>query len=296
MKSFALLLVGAVFIVTAQEPNPTQAKIKRPEGVSAPVYQVNVVAGTTKAISYRRDGKWTTVGFQGTVLLPRAEGQARVRGRTSAFEIQAEWRGLEPPHRFGAEYLTYVLWAVTPEGRASNLGEIGRDARNRGRLRTATELQTFALLVTAEPYFSVTQPSDVVVMENVTLPGTSGEIQAVDAKFELLQRGQYTFDPSAARGQEATGRRLRQDEYDALVALYQARNAVQLAEAQGAHQHAAEALDRAKEQLAQAEQYHSRKAQSRLILEASRRAAQTAEDARLIALRRQNRSTQGDGN
>ena len=54
-----------------------------------------------------------------------------------------------------------------------------------------TELQVFGLVVTAEPYFAVSRPSDVVVMENVVRPDTVGKIEVIDAKYELLQRGQY---------------------------------------------------------------------------------------------------------
>jgi hypothetical protein len=148
-------------------------------------------------------------------------------------------------------------------------------------------LQTFALVVTAEPYYAVTHPSDVVVMENVIRPDTSGQVQTVDAKYELLKRGEYTFDREAAtKRDEEPGRMVSQREYESLVELYQARNAVQLAIANGAATHASDTLSRAKAKLQQAEDMYKSRPKSREVVTLSREATQTAEDARLIAARR----------
>jgi hypothetical protein len=295
MKPLGVIVLPILLI--AQEPNPTQQvnvnPAQPPAPGSAPIYRVNVLSRTTKAISYRPDGDSTKIGFQGTVLLPRAEGQARVKGHKGAFGIEAEFRGLEPPHRFGPNYLTYVLWAITPEGRSTNLGEVITDHENRGKLRTSTELQSFALILTAEPYFAATHPSDVVVLENTVLPGTRGNVQQVEAKYELLKRGEYTLDLQDARSRVAAadGPKLSLDRYEALLEVYQARNAVQLAAAQGAEEYAPEVLRKANAQLAEAERLFSHKAGRSLIVEAARGATQTAEDARLIALRRQRTDT-----
>src|SRR5262245_9817919 len=134
---------------------------------NVPVLRVNVVERTAKAINYRhRDGA-TKVDFTGTALQPKAYGEAKVETKKGYTEIEVEFDDLKPATKFGPEFLTYVLWAVSPEGRATNLGEILIDKTADGKLNVTTELQAFDMIVTAEPYFAVTQPSDVVVMENV---------------------------------------------------------------------------------------------------------------------------------
>ena len=122
---------------------------------------------------------------------PSKDGRA-ISKWTAAFDE------LGAPSKFGSEYLTYVLWAITPEGRANNLGELQVNG-NDGKLRVTTELQAFGLIVTAEPYFAVTQPSDVVVMENIVRDDTEGRIQTITAKYELLKRGSYLMNGDTAK-------------------------------------------------------------------------------------------------
>ncbi len=177
----------------------------------------------------------------------------------------------------GAEYLTYVLWAITPEGRTSNLGEILLNGSS-GKLNVTTELQVFGLAVTAEPYFAVSMPSNLVVMENVVRKDTKGKIEEMDAKYELLQRGQYErlANPLA----------LKMDSKMPLE-LYEARNAVQIARATGADRFASETFSKAENSLKQAEAYQARKAGRKPVTMAAREAVQTAEDSRAIAVKRQ---------
>jgi hypothetical protein len=177
---------------------------------------------------------------------------------------------------------------MTPQGRATNLGEIVTNEDNEGTLKTASELQTFALLVTAEPYYAVTQPSNVVVMENVIRPDTTGRIQTVDAKYELLRRGEYTLDLNAAEQTEKADRpKVSLKEYKALLALYQARNAIQLAEFEGAADHAPDILARATMRLTDAEAIHQRHPkENRTVVTLAREATQAAEDARLVTIRK----------
>ena len=165
---------------------------------TVPILRVNVVARSTKAVNYRHRAGATKVDFAGTALQPKAYGEAKVETKKGYTEIEVEFDDLEPANKFGPEFLTYVLWAVSPEGRASNLGEILLDKTADGKLNVTTELQAFGMIVTAEPYFAVTQPSDVVVMENIIRPDTQGKIEEIEAKYELLQRGEYTLkvDPS----------------------------------------------------------------------------------------------------
>jgi hypothetical protein len=272
----------------AQEINPTQQVDPRTgSDAPTPLYQVNVVARTTKAVNYGHRAQTTKIDFAGTILRPDAEGEAEVDAELGVVEVKAKFKDLAPPQTYGNQYLTYVLWAITPDGRATNLGELITDSGDDAKIETATELQTFALVVTAEPYYAVTHPSDVVVMENVLRPDTAGTVQTVDAKYELLKRGEYVYDREAAnRREDAPGKKVSQKQYEAMVELYQARNAVQLAAANGAEIYASDTLARAKAQLEQAEQRYSANPKSREVVTLSREATQTAEDARLIAARK----------
>lgn len=230
-----------------------------------------------KAINYQHRSGATKIDFRGTDLLPGASGEAKVESKKGYIEIEVEFDELKPAAKYGSEYLTYVLWAITPEGRTSNLGEILLSG-NRGKLNVTTEMQVFGLAVTAEPYFAVTMPSNLVVMENVVRTDTKGKIEEMDARYELLQRGQYErlVNPLA----------LKMDSKMPLE-LYEARNAVQIARASGADQWASETFAKAENSLNQAEAYQARKAGRKPVTMAAREAVQTAEDSRAIAVKRQ---------
>ena len=179
-----------------QPPNPTQQQVTSSQS-DVPIYRVTVVGHSTPAINYRYRSGDTSIDFQGTSLLPRAKGRAKVETKRGFSDIDAHFAALEPATRFGPEYLTYVMWAITPDGRAANLGEVllnGDDSK----LHVTTDMQAFALVVTAEPYFAVTQPSDVVVLENEVRPETTGAVERVEAKYELLKRGSYVMNGNAA--------------------------------------------------------------------------------------------------
>src|SRR5215216_5630395 len=182
-----VLTTGVAFSQTA--PNPTQQPVAVSQG-AVPLFRITVVGRTTAAINYRPRRGDTKIDFAGTALLPQARGSATVSGEKGYIKIDARFDKLQPASQFGREYLTYVLWAITPEGRATNLGEVQRDDED-ARVRVTTELQAFGLVLTAEPYFAVTQPSDVVVMENVVRDNTKGRVDTIQAKYELLKRGTY---------------------------------------------------------------------------------------------------------
>jgi outer membrane protein OmpA-like peptidoglycan-associated protein len=241
---------------------------------------VNVVGRTTKAVNYRHHSGSTTIDFRGTPLLPEARGEAKVESKQGYIEIEVEFDDLQGATRFGPEYLTYVMWAITPEGRATNLGEVILNG-TKSKLNVTTELQAFGLIVTAEPYFAVSQPSDVVVMENFVRKDTVGKIEEVDAKYELLQRGVYTVNVPPAELKPIPL------EKDTSLDLYEARNAVRIARWAGADKDANESFQKADKLLQQAEAYKARNAGSKPIAMTAREAVQTAEDARLIALKRQ---------
>jgi outer membrane protein OmpA-like peptidoglycan-associated protein len=244
---------------------------------TTPTIHVNVVGRTTKAVNYHFRSGGTKVDLQGTVLMPKASGVAKVESHQGSITLDVKVRGLDSPQTFGTEYLTYVLWAITPEGRASNLGEVvPGDDRN---MKLTTDLQAFGLVITAEPYFGVTQPSDLVVMENMVRPDTVGATEYIDAKYELVGRGQYIP---------------KREAYAPLVLdpkvplyLHEARNAVRIAQLAGAEQYASDSFSKAATLLQQAEGYQAnKKPEQKPLATVAREAVQAAEDARLITVRR----------
>jgi outer membrane protein OmpA-like peptidoglycan-associated protein len=274
----ALLLTGG--LLAAQAPNPTQQATTVPASSGeTPLFRMTVVGRSTKAINYRHRGGATKIDFRGTPLLPESRGEAKVESKQGYIEIEVEFDDLQPASRFGPEYLTYVMWAITPEGRATNLGEVLLNG-TKSKLNVTTELQAFGLIITAEPYFAVTQPSDVVVMENVVRPDTRGKVEMVDAKYELLQRGSYTSQVNPADLKP-----LPLDKRTPLE-LYEARNAIRLARWGNADRYAQDTFQKADRLLQQAEDYQARKAGQKPVIMTAREAVQTAEDARAIALRR----------
>jgi outer membrane protein OmpA-like peptidoglycan-associated protein len=269
----ALLLIGG--LVAAPSLSQTNDQ--------TPLFRITVVGRTTPAVNYRPRKGDTMIDFAGTPLLPQARGRAKIEGEKGYIEVDANFDRLEPATKFGSEYLTYVLWAITPEGRATNLGELQVNGDD-GRLHVTTELQAFGLIVTAEPYFAVTQPSDVVVMENVIrggVFGTEGRVEPVQAKYELLKRGSYLMNQDASKLQ------VRKLEPGAPLDLAQARNAVALARLAGADRYAGDTFAKATQLLNEAEQARERRKSGNEVQQPARQAAQTAEDARLIAVQKQ---------
>ncbi len=243
---------------------------------SVPLYKVTVVQSSAQAIKYRYLKSSTMIDFKGTVLFSDAKGSAEVKSKAGATEIDAKFENLPSATQFGPEYLTYVLWAISPEGRPSNLGELIVE-NGKSELKVTEQLQAFGLLVTAEPYFAVSGPSNVVVLENAIRKDTKGKIETIDAKYELLQRGQYEVNIAP------TELGMTMDKKTPL-AVYEARNAVRIAKAAGAETYAAEAFKNAQDLLAQAETKEGgKKGRS----QTAREAVQRAEDARLVSIKRQ---------
>jgi outer membrane protein OmpA-like peptidoglycan-associated protein len=264
-------------ILSAQGPQTDKENAARMAAGTTPIYRVSVTSRTAKAINYRHRSGATKIDFRGTDLLVGSRGEAKVESKQGYIEIEVEFDGLQPASKNGAEYLTYVLWAVTPEGRTSNLGEVLLNG-TKSKLDVTTELQVFALMVTAEPYYAVSRPSDLIVMENVVRADTLGKIEEVDAKYELLQRGQYSrlANPLSLKPDKKTP-----------LEIYEARNAVQIARAVGADRFAAETFQKAQKSLAEAEAYQARKAGTKPTTMMAREAVQMAEDSRGIAVKRQ---------
>lgn len=275
-----LFVTGVLFAqTTVQDPN---VLVEKPVVTldKTPVYKVTVVSRTAKAINYRHRSGATKVDFGGTSLLPNAHGEAKVESKKGYIEIEVEFDGMQPATKFGPEYLTYVLWAISPEGRATNLGELLLDSHGRAKVDVSTELQAFAMIVTAEPYFAVAQPSNLVVMDNVVRPDTKGKVEEMAATYELLERGQYRYYPA-----ESVLNSNLENRTDVPIELWEARNALQIARWTGADRYASEQFQKASGLLKQAEDYH-RRDQRKPTAMIAREAVQTAEDARLISIQR----------
>jgi hypothetical protein len=285
-SSLMFLALVTVFSVSARAQERAQGHVELDRSGAVPIFRVTVVARTTTAINYRHRSGSTPIEFRGTALMPEAKGEVVVNSKQGRIEINAKMEHLTPATQYGPEYLTYVLWAISPEGRPINLGELVLNSSNKGKLAVSSDLQSFALIVTAEPYFSVTRPSDVVVMENVVRPDTVGKVEEMDAKYELLPRKQFTYDPAANSG-VSDGPKIPFNQYEATLALYQAQNALQIAEAAGANRYATDTFEKAIHLYHQAQTYYVQKAATKQVVTSAREAAQAAEDARAITVRRQ---------
>jgi outer membrane protein OmpA-like peptidoglycan-associated protein len=244
-----------------------------------PIYVESETSRTVEAVDYQHRGGASDVDLAGTALLPSADGKAKVRSKRGTMEVEADFGNLQNPTTFGTEYLTYVMWAISPDGHAVNLGEVLIGGNDRSKLTATTNLQAFALIVTAEPYFAVHQPSNVVVLENVIRADTKGTPEAMHAKYELMERGGYI----------PTGYKFDPVVLDARLPLefLEARNAVRIAKSEGAESYAGESYQHAVRLMDSADAYategHSDKKE---LIAKSRETVQTAEDAREIAVKR----------
>jgi len=276
-KTLGITLAVAIALGASSQAQ-TQTQIPANSGDPTPTFRINVVNRTTRAVSYRHRGGATKINFQGTDLMPAAAGEAKVESKRGALEIEAEFSGLDRPTSFGNEYLTYVLWAISPEGRPVNIGEVLLGDNRRSKLDVTTDLQAFALIVTAEPYYAVRRPSNLVVLENAIRSDTVGATEAVDAKYELIDRGGYIptgykFDPVVLNAKLP-------------LEFFEARNAVRIAQSAGAERYAATSYEKAIRLMNEADERASRNHENKKSLIAmSREVVQTAEDAREISVK-----------
>ncbi len=273
-----VLFALAMGVLSAQVvPNPTQAPRAYTPDSGQPIFRVTVVSRTIKAINYHHRTGTTQIDFRGTELMPAARGEAHVSSQMGSTKIETTLNHMTAANQFGPEYMTYVMWGITPEGRAMNLGEVVLEG-DHAKLLSTTDLQTFGLMVTAEPYFAVTQPSDVVVAENFVRNDTSGTIEQVDAKYQLLQRGQYIVDRADYQPVKVNPKGPLQ--------LAEAENAVEIARLAGAPKYANDTYQKALVDLHNAEGFlHGSKNRKESETDA-REAAQMAEDARIITFRK----------
>ena len=287
MKTRLLFILSFALSLTAWAQTNPQTTVA--VDTSAPIYtfHVNVVSRSVQAVNYKHRSGATKVEFAGTDLMPSANGEAKVESKKGYIEIEVEFGNLQEPTTFGNEYLTYVLWAISPEGRAVNLGEILVGDNHRSKVDVTTDLQSFALIVTAEPYYAVRQPSNVVVLENVVDENTRGTAEAVNAKYELMERGGYIptgykFDPVVLNAKLP-------------LEFFEARNALRIAQSEGAEQYASDSYQRAVQMMNKADQYATQKhVQKKPLIAVAREAVQTAEDSRAIAVTRMEEERQAN--
>jgi outer membrane protein OmpA-like peptidoglycan-associated protein len=271
--SLALAITLSASTYGQAQQQPAQA------GDPIPTYRVSVVSRTAQAVNYRHRSGGTKIDFQGTDLMRNARGEATVNSKRGRLEVEVEFSDLERPTAFGNEYLTYVLWAISPEGRSMNLGEVLVGDNRRSKLDVTTDLQAFAMIVTAEPYYAVRRPSNVVIMENVIRQDTRGTSEAVDAKYELIDRGGYiptgyNFDPVVLNAKLP-------------LEFFEARNAVRIAKSAGAERYAGPSYENAIRQMKDADALAtSGHGNKKTLISVSRQTVQTAEDAREIAMKR----------
>jgi outer membrane protein OmpA-like peptidoglycan-associated protein len=285
------LLLAAGGLLCAQESNPTDTQSTNPNQSVAqqgaaqdvPLYKIQVVARDIPAINYFHRNGSTKIGFQGTELLPQAKGEAKVESKLGRTVIDVELQGLSPANGFGSEYLTYVLWAISPEGRPVNLGEIlPTGGKQSDHLTVTANLQSFGLIVTAEPYFAVSVPSNLVVMQNFVIDDkTQGIIQPIVAHYSLLPRGAY----AETAGRHTVLHPITRNESSPLE-LYEAQNAIQIAEAAGAVKYASDSFGAARTDLQNAMALDTHKGDRKQTITYAREAVQAAEDARIITIRK----------
>jgi len=248
-------------------------------GSTAPIFRVTVISRSVQAVNYQHRSGSSKLNFAGTDLMPSANGVAEINSKRGSIAIEAEFGELQKPTTFGNEYLTYVLWAISPEGRAVNLGEVLLGGNHRSKVSVTTDLQAFALIVTAEPYYAVRQPSNAVILENVVREETKGTTEAVNAKYELMERGGYIptgykFDPVILNARLP-------------LEFFEARNALRIAQSEGAEQYATDSYRHAVELMNSADSQAINKHMDRKpLIAVSREVVQTAEDARAIAVKK----------
>jgi outer membrane protein OmpA-like peptidoglycan-associated protein len=273
------LLLVATIVLTFPALAQTSSQTNVEPMSATPIFRVTVISRSVQAVNYEHRSGSSKLDFAGTDLMPSANGVAEVNSKRGSIAIAAEFGNLQKPTTFGNEYLTYVLWAISPEGRAVNLGEVLLGGNHRSKLNVTTDLQAFALIVTAEPYYAVRQPSNVVILENVVRQETKGTTEAVNAKYELMERGGYIptgykFDPVIMNAKLP-------------LEFFEARNAVRIAQSEGAEQYASDSYQRAVKLMDRADGYATDKhIDKKPLISVSREAVQTAEDARAIAVKK----------
>jgi outer membrane protein OmpA-like peptidoglycan-associated protein len=249
-----------------------------PAQTQQPEPAANVISGTIAAIGYPVGGGSTKVDMVGTPAASQASGEAKVDAKVGGTVIELKVTGMPQPTALGAEFLTYVLWTVTPDGTTTNLAQVPISQTGEGKLVVKAQSQTFALIVTAEPYFAVRLPSEIVVLANETRKNTKGKIYPNNS-YKLMKRSEYSKlgNPLA----------LTPDLKKVPLDIYEARNAVDIAKSRGAEQYAPDIFEKAKTGLQMAENALAQDSSRNRVISAARQTIQFAEDARALAVQRE---------
>ena len=292
MRKLVRILLAA-YLAVLIPGGQTPAFAQGPKTAAAPpsLQAIEVSEPGGQVLSFRYLTGSTVVEMHGTKLEPKAFTKMKIGSRPGFTEIdinRGEIRGLQPARRFGKDFLTYVLWAVSVDGEASNLGEISFDATGPVSINVTTPLQTFWLMVTAEPDFAVNDPSPVVVMYSVNQDAVATEHKALPVASKLLYYTYYgRYDTSPAEVDTVTPNE-----------LLQGRKAVELASQAGIlatptppaeeplpdELRTRQTLQQARDYLEQAEAAFRSGGKVREAAQFARTAAGVAENARALAL------------
>lgn len=192
------------------------------------------ISRETKAITYPQDAE-IMLRFRGTTRFPRMKGDAKIeRTNKNGTEIELSVSKMPRPFELGAGYATYVLWAISPNGQVDNLGEIKRRGfwEFDSKIKVTTPLQTFALIITAEPHFLVTRPSQEIMLENLDPYSKSGRTIATTSTITYFGNSSDYFRDSR------TPQIADVDYKSTPTAVLQARQALALARFAGAERDA----------------------------------------------------------
>jgi len=263
--------VGLVARLPAQgngtAPNP-RSKIQEP------VHQ-NGASIRVPLVNYHALGGAAKTEFEPTALMLNTKGLAQVAiTKEGSVSVKAQFNGLTGPTKFGNEYLTYILWGITPKGQPLKIGELSVTG-DAARLVASTVLRTFGMLVTAEPYYAVTRPSNIVVLVGKSM----GETQPPFAPCELLQDGYappgYRYEPIDTSSGYAPE-------------LLQAMNARRIAKVAQADKYAAQSFSGAENLYEYMVAWAVREKKiSKKLLQAANTVTASYEDARALAMRQQ---------
>jgi outer membrane protein OmpA-like peptidoglycan-associated protein len=272
-RRYTLLSVFMPFLILAMSAFSWSQK-----PASLGLAETGSIAKSTQAFAYQIGGGSTKIDLKATELMPDAKGEAKIEAKQQGTKIEAKVKDLLPPSTFGAEFLTYVLWAVSTEGRTDNLGEVQINKNGDGKLEVNSQMQVFSLILSAEPYFAVRIPSELVVLENQMRRDTRARMFPVES-YTLMERARYQKlgNPLA----------LSLDLKNVPLEMYQARNAIEIARTSGAEKYAPVIFAQAEASLKMAETALARKGNKRAIISTARQTVQFSEDARTLTVQRQ---------
>jgi hypothetical protein len=276
-----------VMVLTFAAVYAADGQTLAPKTVPLRMIEVNEPDG--QILSYRHLAGSTEVHMRGTRLARGAQVKLKIGSRPGFVEMDINRggiSGLKPAYQLGKDFLTYVLWAVSVDGRASNLGEVTFEGDRPVPVNVTTPYQTFWLMVTAEPNYAVVDPSAEVVLYSAKQVPTS-EGAALPIKGDLFFFTHYAaYETGSGGAVDGTPNQ-----------LLQARKAVELASRSGvlaaggkgnaslkevAHTH--EALAQAKAFLGQSEAAYKKNPKDQAVVQFARTSAQSAENARALAV------------